>query len=85
MTGAGRLTGEVGWRTRRLIYGEFLPSDLSAELALQTRVDEAHLLMLAEQGLVSFEAAGGLLACIAQLREQATGRCSAGRHRAGFT
>ncbi|MEO9238715.1 MAG: lyase family protein, partial [Jatrophihabitantaceae bacterium] len=66
----GRLTGEIGQRTRRLIYGELGAADIAAELNLQTTVDQAHVLMLAGQGLVAAPAARGLLECIGRLREQ---------------
>ncbi|HJQ03010.1 MAG TPA: argininosuccinate lyase [Jatrophihabitans sp.] len=68
MSAPGRLTGEVGVRTRRLIYGELAPPDLQLELSYLSRVDQAHLLMLAAQGLVPAEAARTLLTGIEQLR-----------------
>jgi len=65
--GTGRLRGELGSRTRRVVYGELTQAELDAELPLMVRVDQAHLVMLAEQKLVAAEAAGALLRCMAEL------------------
>jgi len=46
VTGTGRLLGELGLGTRRVVYGEPSPAELAAELALMTRIDRAHLVML---------------------------------------
>ena len=67
MTGTGRLLGELGPGTRRVIYGEPSPAELAAELALITRIDRAHLVMLAEQHLIGEAAAARLLECIDEL------------------
>jgi argininosuccinate lyase len=67
MTGTGRLTGELGLYTRRLVYGEPTDAELAAELALMTRVDRAHLVMLAEQELIPATTAALLLGCIDEL------------------
>lgn len=67
MSGTGRLLGEVGPGTRRVVYGELTLSGIEAELPLMIQVDQAHLVMLAERGLVSAEAAGQLLRCMAEL------------------
>ena len=67
MTGTGRLHGELGPRTRRVVYGELTQAAIDAELPLTIRVDRAHLVMLAEQKLVSADAAGQLLRCMAEL------------------
>ena len=67
MTGTGRLVGELGQRTRRVIYGPLSAADIEAELPLMIRVDQAHLVMLAEQKLISGQTAGELLRCIAGL------------------
>ena len=64
---SGRLTGQLGARTLEVVYGELTPAALAAELPLATRVDRAHLAMLAERSLVSTEAAGALLRCIDDL------------------
>ncbi|HEY0639716.1 MAG TPA: argininosuccinate lyase [Pseudonocardiaceae bacterium] len=67
MSGTGRLVGGIGPRTRRVVYGEQSPAEIAAELPAQTRVDRAHLVMLAEQKLIAPEAAAGLLRTIAEL------------------
>ncbi|HEU5271552.1 MAG TPA: argininosuccinate lyase [Jatrophihabitans sp.] len=63
-----RLTAEVGIRTRRILYGEPTPAELSAELDQISLIDQAHLLMLADCGLIPRAAAAELLAGIADLR-----------------
>jgi len=65
--GTGRLVGELGLGTRRVIYGEPAPAELEAELALMVKIDRAHLVMLAEQRLISTAAAVALLRCIDEL------------------
>ncbi len=65
--GPGRLLGELGPRTRRVVYGELGQTEIDAELPLMIQVDRAHLVMLAEQGLISASAAGALLRCIQEL------------------
>ena len=65
--GTGRLVDEVGLRTRRVIYGDLTPADIEAELPYLVRVDRAHLVMLAECGLVPADAAVALLRCIDEL------------------
>src|SRR5260370_16032648 len=67
MSGTGRLLAEVGSRTREVIYGPLSAAELDAELPLMIQVDQAHLVMLAEQKLISAEAAAGLLRCIADV------------------
>lgn len=68
MTGTGRLTATVGRRTQRIVYGPPDPAGLAAELQLVTTVDMAHVVMLAEQGLLDRAAAARLLAQIRYLR-----------------
>jgi argininosuccinate lyase len=63
----GRLTGQLGRRTRRVIYGELSPAEIAAELPLMIRVDQAHVAMLARQNLVSPAAATALLTCMDEL------------------
>lgn len=70
MSGTGRLVAEISPRTRQVVYGEPTPAEMASELALMARVDQAHLAMLAANGLVSPAAAGSLLNCIAELSEQ---------------
>jgi argininosuccinate lyase len=67
VTGTGRITGELGSRTRSVVYGELSQAEVDAELPLMIRVDQAHLVMLVEQQLVSAEAAGQLLRCMDEL------------------
>src|SRR5687768_3206284 len=70
MTGTGRLVGELGQRTRRVVYGPLSAADIAAELPLMLRVDRAHVVMLAEQGLVAREAAAALLRCIDTIKAE---------------
>lgn len=63
----GRLTATLGARTRRVVYGELGPAELAAELPRATRVDRAHLVMLAERGLIEPAAAGALLRAVTEL------------------
>jgi argininosuccinate lyase len=65
--GNGRIQGELGLRTRRVVYGELTPGAIDAELPLMIQVDQAHLVMLAEQRLIAWETAGRLLRCLADL------------------
>jgi len=67
VSGTGRLLGELGIRTRRIVYGDLLPADIEAELALTARVDRAHVVMLVERGLISPDAGGELLSCTHEL------------------
>lgn len=69
----GRLTAEVGVRTRRILYGEPSAAELAAELRQISTLDQAHLVMLAGCGLVPVPAARQLLALIAELRAQRFG------------
>lgn len=68
--GTGRITGQLGARTQRVVYGELSPAAIDAELPLMVTVDRAHLVMLAEQQLVSMDAAQRLLRCLAELTAQ---------------
>lgn len=67
MSGTGRLTGQLGERTQRVVYGELTQAEIDAELPLMIRVDQAHLVMLAEQKLITADAAGQLLRCMDEL------------------
>jgi argininosuccinate lyase len=67
VTGTGRLLGELGRHTQRVVYGDQTEAERRAELKLMTRVDQAHLVMLAEQRLIPVTAAAGLLRSIRQL------------------
>jgi argininosuccinate lyase len=66
----GRLTGQLGPRTRRVVYGELTEAALAAELPLMIQVDQAHVVMLAERGLITAAAARDLLRCMAELTER---------------
>lgn len=65
--GTGRLVDELGVRTLRVVYGQPSDADVATELSYMTRVDEAHVIMLAERRLISTEAASALLSCIDEL------------------
>jgi argininosuccinate lyase len=65
---AGRLTATIGLRTRRIVYGTPGPAEIRAELEPISTVDLAHVVVLAEQGLLPVAAAGTLLARILRLR-----------------
>jgi argininosuccinate lyase len=67
---AGRIKGELGARTRRVVYGELSAEQIAAELTLMVEVDQAHLVMLAEQRLVPAAAASALLRCMDELTAQ---------------
>lgn len=70
MSDTGRLTGGLGPRTRRLIYGELTEPALAAELPAMIEVDQAHVVMLAGCELIAPAAARDLLCCMAELTEQ---------------
>jgi argininosuccinate lyase len=64
---ADRLTGTLGRRTQRLVFGSDI-ADQVAELELITRVDLAHIVMLTRQGLLGARAATALVDEIRRLR-----------------
>lgn len=66
--GTGRLGATVGRRTQRLLYGEASQELLATELAPLTRIDQAHIVMLHEQGLLDRAPAARLLAAIQDIR-----------------
>lgn len=70
MSRTGRFLGELRPRTRRVVYGDLSPVEIRAELPLMVRVDQAHVIMLAEQGLIAAETAAALLRLMNQLRAQ---------------
>ena len=70
MSTTGRLVAEISPRTRRLVYGEPSPAEVAAELTLMARVDQAHLVMLAGNGLIAPDVARALLSCIDDLSAQ---------------
>lgn len=70
MSGTGRLAGEPGRRTRRVIYGELTRAAIDAELPLMIQVDRAHVVMLAERRLIAPQAARDLLRGMTELTAQ---------------
>lgn len=66
-TSVGRIRGELGRRTQRVVYGEQSLASLRDELSLMMTVDRAHVVMLAECGLIGADAARALLRCLADL------------------
>jgi argininosuccinate lyase len=62
----GRIRRPLSPTARRIVFGE--PAPPPSELGLVSTVDRAHLVMLAEQGLVDQEAAATLLSEIELLR-----------------
>jgi argininosuccinate lyase len=62
----GRIRRPLSPTARRIVFGE--PPPGPSDLTLVSQVDRAHLVMLAEQGLVDRAAAGALLAEIELLR-----------------
>ncbi|MEP6695387.1 MAG: lyase family protein [Pseudonocardiales bacterium] len=71
MSGTGRLVAGLRPRTRRVVYGDLGPADIAAELPLMIRVDQAHVVMLAAQGLISAKAARALLLVMDRLTSEA--------------
>lgn len=67
-SGNPMVPGTLGPRTLRLVYGTPDPEEIAAELRLATEIDLAHVVMLAEQGLLEPRAAQSLISYIAQLR-----------------
>ncbi len=65
--GTGRLSGQLGPWTQRVVYGELSQAQIEAELPLMIRVDQAHLVMLTQQHLISGDAASELLRCMDEL------------------
>src|SRR3954467_10424182 len=66
MDDTGRIRRPLTPGARRIVFGEAAPGP--SELALVSQVDRAHLVMLAEEGLVGREAAAALLIEIERLR-----------------
>ncbi|MFD5653611.1 argininosuccinate lyase [Streptomyces sp. NPDC127039] len=64
----GRLTGTLAPRTRRIVYGEQSPGEIRRELEPITTVDLAHVVMLAESGLLPGAAAARLIDAVRRLR-----------------
>ncbi|HEX6967242.1 MAG TPA: argininosuccinate lyase [Micromonosporaceae bacterium] len=68
MIATGRLTATLGRRSQRIVYGRPDPEELRAELDRTTRIDQAHLVMLVDQGLISRTDAARILLAIDRLR-----------------
>ncbi|MCU0681115.1 MAG: argininosuccinate lyase [Polyangiaceae bacterium] len=68
MSDTGRIRQPVARAARRIVFGEDADRAIDAELGLVTEVDRAHLVMLAEAGLVDAARAGRLLGAIGELR-----------------
>ncbi|MEU4333466.1 argininosuccinate lyase [Micromonospora lupini] len=69
MSGTGRLVGQPHARTRRVVYGDPSPAEIAGELRSTTEIDRAHLVMLAERGIIDRDSVATLLRCIAELTE----------------
>ena len=81
MDDTGRIRRPLTPTARRIVFGE--PAPGPSELALVTQVDRAHLVMLAEQGLVDRSAAAALLVEIELLRAQSFAPLEAAEARRG--
>ena len=68
MDDTGRIRRPLSPTARRIVFGE--PPAGASELELVSQVDRAHLVMLAEQGLVERTAAAALLAEIERVRAE---------------
>jgi argininosuccinate lyase len=67
VTGGGRILGQLQPGTLQLVYGDLTADDIRAEMPLITRIDRAHIVMLAGQRLITPGAAARLLGCIDEL------------------
>ncbi len=67
MSQTGRLRGQLGPGTLRVVYGDPSPADIEAELRLMVPVDQAHVAMLAGCALIGRPAAAALLDAMADL------------------
>ena len=68
MDNTGRITRTLTPTARRIIFGANADSSLEAEMDHASQVDIAHLVMLAERGIVERSKAGKLLQTIVELR-----------------
>lgn len=60
----GRVRGALPERVRSIVFGGTVDEALDRDLPLMARIDQAHLVMLAETGIVSRDAAGQLVRTI---------------------
>src|ERR1044072_8185565 len=65
---SGGLSTGLGARAAAIVFGTTADAGIDAELPWVSTIDQAHLLMLAAQGLISRPAAAALLAAIDRLR-----------------
>jgi len=70
MENTGRIRKALTASARRIVFGKPLDQDALDELWHISRVDQAHLLMLQESGIVKSERITRLLAAIERLQEQ---------------
>lgn len=68
MDNTGRITRTLTPAARRIIFGSNADSSVEAEMAHASQVDLAHLVMLAERGIVGRDQARALLDAIVRLR-----------------
>ena len=68
MDATGRITTGLRPEITEIVFGTDVDAAVDAELGYITQVDRAHLLMLAEQGLVADDTARAVLQAIAALR-----------------
>ena len=68
MENTGRISSAVTPSARRILFGEVADASIDAELEEACQVDRAHLVMLAERGLVDRRRARVLLRAIDKLR-----------------
>ncbi|HXB22481.1 MAG TPA: argininosuccinate lyase [Candidatus Solibacter sp.] len=70
MENTGRIRKPLTPSGRRILFGESLDHHAKEELWQISRVDQAHLLMLTECGIIRRERAAGLLAAIGRLQAE---------------
>ena len=68
MENTGRIRRGLTPTARRILFGANADASIDAELIFATEVDRAHLVMLAERGIVGRECVGALLEEIENLR-----------------
>lgn len=68
MTDTGRIRDGIGAEARRILFGETVDAALDATLPAVVEIDRAHLVMLAEEGLVPAAAAARLLGAVERQR-----------------